>query len=185
MKPYIHKNNSFFKLGAAVSLLSENKDIDPDSAIKSVENSIYSNNHINIYKKFASIFKDIINNFSTDENKIKHIYHLNKIASIKNEDWNEHCEELVDNCIKRAAAVLPLRALSIPIGLSGDLASRAAPVAGILGGGLSWVAEKELAEDDIKTEIIKSRIRQYQKLSAELDKEIEALYSDKQEALNE
>ncbi len=185
-----NKNNFFFKLGSALATASVDPTLDPNYILKQKEVALYDSNHINAYKKLASICSSLINNYSEDGNKEKHVYHLNKIASLNAEEWNDHCDDVLNNCWKKIAAAaafkpLLIKSLGVPLGLGSSAAGSSIPITGVLGGGLSWMAEKELAEDDLKTEMIKNNIREYQKLTAELDAEIEKYYRNKKDKESE
>lgn len=191
------KDNTFFKLGKTLGITSTTNSI-TDKELSSVEtyldNIEFDTNHIENCKKFASILESVISTFNSDKSPV--CFHLKKIASEDSNNWNSHCEEVIDTCVNAleknnvdkftfskmaAVAETVARLGTMPIRAGAGIAGMGIPLMGALGGGLSWIAEKELSEDDLDTEILKAKIREYQRLSAEIDKEVKRRYQYKLE----
>lgn len=186
-------NSEFYKLGKIIGVTAASGDVlmnSPEEQLSTLENLIYNKEHVDNQKKFASIIVSIFDSFGR---KTHPAYsHLKKIAAESPDNWNDHCEEVLDECIQvlsdnnidskafskiASAAELALRAGSIPASIGLQTAGMLIPAAGALGGGLSWIAEKELSEDDVKTELIKAKIKEYQRLTAEIEKKLAHRYN--------
>lgn len=154
------------------------------------ENAIYDEQQIKIAKAFVSITSSILSAFS-DEPNSPVIHHLNKIASEDVSMWNDHCEDVLDNCMQffqenniskeefaktAGIAELALRSAMFPAAYGSNLAAAAVPISGAAIGGLSYLAEKEINEDNVNNEILKAKIKEWQRLSAELNKELKERY---------
>lgn len=190
-----NNNSTFYKLGKIIGVTAQSGDVlnnSPEEQIQHLENIIYDKEHVDYQKKFASIVVSIMDSFGNPTSPA--YLHLKKIAAESYANWNDHCEEVIDTCISAlksnnvdskefskvaSAAELALRAGSIPASIGLQTAGMLIPAAGALGGGLSWIAEKELSEDDVNTEILKAKIKEYQRLSAEIEKRLVDRYNYK------
>lgn len=193
----MNNNNYFYKLGTIIGITSMSGDIkNPEFQINELEHNTYNDKHIEMQKKFASILVSIFDAFSP-ENKSAAYCHIRKIASEDNVNWNVHCDEVLENCVDvlqennidskefskiASAAEIALRTGMLPLSLGIQSAGMLIPATGALGGSLSWLAEKELTEDDAKTEVLKAKIREYQRLTAELERRLIDKYGYKSES---
>lgn len=178
----INKQSNFFKLGA--NLLSPDCDIN---------NLSFSDNHISLQKKFAAALAAFMNLTPETKNTPAHM-HLCKIASIEDKYWNDFCEDTLLHCVKvleqqnispeqfgkfASAAELGIRAGITPAAVALRMAGMGIPLMGALGGGMSWLVEKELDEDDYKTELLKAQMEEYKRLARNIEKELRNTYNYK------
>ena len=179
-----NKNNSFFKLGKTL-ILGTNTD--------AFENAIYDEAHVGFQQKYAAILSNILN--SVPETKgSESSFLLKKVASTSFENWNDTCENILDCCTKilieqniskntfakyASFAEIGLKAGTLPLAIASRAGGMGLPLLGAVGGGLSWLAEKELTEDDVKSEILKAQIKEYRALAATIEKQLREQYGYK------
>lgn len=178
----IDKQSNFYKLGANL--------VSPDC---NINNLAFSVNHINLQKKFAAALAAFMNLTPETKNTPAHM-HLCKIASIEDKDWNDFCEDTLLHCVKvlekqnispeqfgkfASAAELGIRAGMMPAAVALRMAGMGIPLMGALGGGMSWLVEKELDEDDYKTERLKAQMEEYKRLARNIEKELRNTYNYK------
>lgn len=186
-------NNFFYNFGEAVTFNTakvENIFKDYSFHKKASENAIYDEQQIKIAKSLASIVSSVLQVFSKDPSSPA-IQHLNKIASEDKELWNDHCEEVIDVCTRflqennistkefaktAGIAEVALRGAMFPAAMGTNILAGALPISGAALGGTSYLIEKELNEDNKDNEILKAKIREWQRLSAELNKELKEIY---------
>lgn len=105
--------------------------------------------------------------------KHKQINEFLKLGSIiALNDIENNLRKQANAAVLGSAAALPLSALMRTTGVS-------IPMLGALGGGLSWIAEKELLEDNDKVELLKNQIKQYKQLAFDLEKHLRKEYGYK------
>ena len=78
-----------------------------------------------------------------------------------------------------SAAELGIRAGITPAAVALRMAGTGIPLMGALGGGMSWLVEKELDEDDYKTELLKAQMEEYKRLARNIEKELRNTYNYK------
>lgn len=180
----IDKQSEFYKLGMALAT--------PDN-VELPENDIYNAKHIELQRKFASALAAFMNLTPEVKNTPAHM-HLCKIATTKDEDWNDSCEDTLLKCLEvierdqispeqfgkfASAAEIAVRAGITPALLAVRMAGLGIPLVGALGGGVSWLAEKEISEDDYKTEKLKAQMEEYRRMSRNIEKELREYYGYK------
>ena len=184
----IDTENPFYKLGSAL--------VEADFEPLDLENAIYDEEHIDLQRKYASALAHILDlNEDTAGSPCK--FHLIKIAKTEPKDWNDACEDTLMHCTNTLQSLditpekfakiagmseLALRTGTMPLALLSRASGLGLPLLGALGGGASWLIEKELAEDDVATETLKQQSKEYKYLAHELEKQLRAIYGYKSPA---
>ena len=179
----IDTQSNFYKLGSFLAC--------PNEDLTALENAVNDKSHISLQKKLASVLSSLLSSFEETKNSPAQ-FHLAKVASTKFEVWNDFCEDTILNCtdvlqrnsispkqFAKYAANIPhmaLTAASTPAMVGLRMAGLGIPLVGALGGGLTWLAEKELSEDDYKTELLKSQMKEYRRLALSIEKELKDIY---------